>query len=194
MHETPPQPTEATSPAAVAAEPTTPGGASCSDGPSKGRSIALAPAPGVAEEQAQRQGAPNQQPVAEGGHEKKPKPKQGRRRARQDKQRGKRQTFRASEAEDAEIQAAADAKGVSKARFMAQAVLAEVHDRTGLDQDEALDRLDAARVQLARVGNNLNQIARILNSGADVIHIDRAAGEVREAAAAVKAAAQRVVG
>ncbi|WP_328731863.1 MobC family plasmid mobilization relaxosome protein [Streptomyces caniferus] len=132
--------------------------------------------------------------MAEGGHEQKGKPKQGRRRPRQDKQRGRRQTFRASETEEAEIDAAAAAKGISKARFMAQAVRSTIHGRTGLDQDEALDRLEAARVQLSRVGNNVNQIARILNSGGDVIHIARAADEVREAAAAVKAAAQKLVG
>lgn len=105
----------------------------------------------------------------------------------------KRLTFRASEAEDAEIQAAADAKGVSKARFIAQAVHAQLHGRNGLDQDEAFDRLEAARVDLARVGTNINQMARILNSGGDVGHLARATNEVCESAAMVKAAARKLV-
>lgn len=116
-----------------------------------------------------------------------------RRRSRQDKQRGKRQTFRASETEAAEIDAAAEAKGISKARFIAQAVHAELHGRPRLDQDDAFDRLDAARVQLARAGNNLNQIAKILNSGGDAIHLQRTLDDVRRAATAVKATAQRLV-
>ncbi|WP_329162022.1 MobC family plasmid mobilization relaxosome protein [Streptomyces sp. NBC_01717] len=170
-----------------------PDGASCSAGPSKGRSSALAPAPGVAEE-VLRQGAPDQELVAEGGHQRdKLTARQGRRRPRQPRQRVKRLTFRASEAEEAEIQAAADAKGVSKARFIAQAVHAQLRGRNGLDQDEALDRLEAARVDLARVGNNINQMARILNSGGDVIHLARATNEVGEAAAMVKAAARKLV-
>ncbi|MFF0290196.1 plasmid mobilization protein [Streptomyces sp. NPDC005262] len=170
-----------------------PDGASCSAGPSKGRSSALAPAPGVAGE-VLRQGAPDQELVAEGGHQQENQTvRRGRRRPRQPRQRVKRLTFRASEAEEAEIQAAADAKGVSKARFIAQAVHAQLHNRTGLDQDEALDRLEAARVDLARVGNNINQMARILNSGGDVIHLARATSEVCEAAAMVKAAARKLV-
>ncbi|MFJ1679687.1 plasmid mobilization protein [Streptomyces sp. NPDC088251] len=170
-----------------------PGGASCSAGPSKGRSSALASAPGAAEE-VRRQGAPNPELVAEGGHQQdKPAAKRGRRRSRQPRQRVKRLTFRASEAEDAEIQAAADAKGVSKARFIAQAVHAQLHGRNGLDQDEAFDRLEAARVDLARVGTNINQMARILNSGGDVVHLARATNEVCESAAMVKAAARKLV-
>ncbi|MCX5342086.1 plasmid mobilization protein [Streptomyces atratus] len=170
-----------------------PGGASCSAGPSKGRSSALASALGVAEE-VWRQGAPDQELVAEGGHQQdKPAAKRSRRRSRQPRQRVKRLTFRASEAEDTEIQAAADAKGVSKARFIAQAVHAQLHGRNGLDQDEALDRLEAARVDLARVGNNINQMARILNSGGDVVHLARATHEVCESAAMVKAAARKLV-
>ncbi|PBC97294.1 mobilization protein MobC [Streptomyces sp. Ag82_O1-15] len=166
-------------------------GASCSDGPSKGRSIALAPAPGVAVE-GPHQGARDQEAPAEGGRVQAGK-RPARRRSRQDKQRGKRQTFRASETEAAEIDAAAEAKGISKARFIAQAVHAELHGRPRLGQDDALDRLDAARVQLARVGNNLNQIAKTLNSGGDAIHLQRTLDDVRQAATTVKATAQKLV-
>ncbi|GAA2321081.1 hypothetical protein Scani_01650 [Streptomyces caniferus] len=165
-------------------------GASCSTGPSKGRSSAHASAPEVAEE-APRQGAQDRQLVAEGGH--KQRAKQGRRRSRQPRQRSERQTFRASTLEAANIQKAADAKGVSKARFMAQAVHAEVHGRPHLDRNDALDRLEAARVQLVRAGNNLNQIAKVLNSGGDALHIDRAADAVAEAATKIRTVAQKLV-
>ncbi|MCF3173928.1 plasmid mobilization relaxosome protein MobC [Streptomyces sioyaensis] len=142
-------------------------------------------------EEAPRQGAQDQQLVAEGGHEQ--GAKQGRRRSRQPKQRSERQTFRAITVEAANIQKAADAKGVSKARFMAQAVHAEVHGRPHLDQDDALDRLEAARVQLVRAGNNLNQIAKVLNSGGDALHIDRAADAVADAATEIRTAARKLV-
>lgn len=183
-HELPmPQQAMTTTPATSAA--------SCSDGPSKGRSIALASAPGVAEE-GPHQEARDPEAPAEGGRVQKGK-RPARRRSRQDKQRGKRQTFRASESEAAQIDAAAEAKGISKARFIAQAVHAELHGRPRLDQDGALDRLDAARVQLARVGNNLNQIAKIVDSGGDAIHLQRTLDDIRQAATTVKATAQKLV-
>ncbi|WP_143053685.1 MULTISPECIES: plasmid mobilization relaxosome protein MobC [unclassified Streptomyces] len=165
-------------------------GASCSTGPSKGRSSAHASAPEGAEEPP-HQGAQNQQLVAEGGH--KQRAKQGRRRSRQPRQRSERLTFRASPTESDNIQKAADAKGVSKARFIAQAVHSELHGRPHLDQDDALDRLETARVQLVRAGNNLNQIAKVLNSGGDALHIDRASDAVAEAATEIRAAAQKLV-
>ena len=182
-HELPtPQQSMTTTPATSAA--------SCSYGPSKGRSIALASAPGA--EEGPHRGARDQEAPAEGGRVQERK-RPARRRSRQDKQRGKRQTFRASEIEAAEIDAAAEAKGISKARFIAQAVHAELHGRPRFDQDEALDRLDAARVQLARVGNNLNQIAKTLNSGGDASHLQRTLDDVRQAATTVKTTAQKLV-
>ncbi|MGW1836708.1 plasmid mobilization protein [Streptomyces sp. NPDC002067] len=166
-----------------------PGGASYSAGPSKGWSSALASTPGAEEDP--RQGARDQQLVAEGSH--KWKAKQGRRRSRQPQQRGVRLTFRASAVEAAEIQQAADAKGISKARFIAQAVDAALHDRPGTDRDETLDRLEAARIQLVRAGTNLNQIAKILNSGGDAHHVSRATDAVAEAAAEVRSATRKLV-
>ncbi|MGW9043463.1 plasmid mobilization relaxosome protein MobC [Streptomyces lydicus] len=44
-----------------------------------------------------------------------------------------------------------------------------------------------------RAGNNLNQIAKVLNSGGDALHIDRAADAVTEAAAEIRTAAQKLV-
>ncbi|MCX4590762.1 MobC family plasmid mobilization relaxosome protein [Streptomyces sp. NBC_01549] len=143
-------------------------------------------------EEGPHQEARDPEAPAEGGRVQKGK-RPARRRSRQDKQRGKRQTFRASESEAAQIDAAAEAKGISKARFIAQAVHAELHGRPRLDQDGALDRLDAARVQLARVGNNLNQIAKIVDSGGDAIHLQRTLDDIRQAATTVKATAQKLV-
>lgn len=60
-------------------------------------------------------------------------------------------------------------------------------------QDDALDRLEAARVQLVRAGNNLNQIAKVLNSGGDALHIARAADAVADAAAEIRTAARKLV-
>ncbi|MFJ9469586.1 plasmid mobilization protein [Streptomyces caniferus] len=142
-------------------------------------------------EEAPRQGAQDRQLVAEGGH--KQRVKQGRRRSRQPRQRSERLTFRASPTESEDIQHAANAKGVSKARFIAQAVHSELHGRPHLDQDDALDRLEAARVQLVRAGNNLNQIAKVLNSGGDALHIARAADAVAEAATEIRTAARKLV-
>ncbi|MEU9342046.1 plasmid mobilization relaxosome protein MobC [Streptomyces sp. NPDC048278] len=47
----------------------------------------------------------------------------------------------------------------------------------------------AASAQLARVGNNLNQIARILNSGGQVEYVDDAVARVLGAAARIEGAA-----
>ncbi|MCT9076405.1 plasmid mobilization relaxosome protein MobC [Streptomyces fulvoviolaceus] len=82
---------------------------------------------------------------------------------------------------------------MSKARFIAQAVHAELHGRPRLDQDDALDRLEAARIQLVRVGTNLNQIAKILNSGGDALYIARAADAVADAATEIRSAARKLV-
>lgn len=174
-----------------------PDGASCSTGPSHDRSSALASAPGVAEE-ARHQEAPGRGFVAEGGHEQRQESsakarRGGRRRTRQPKQRSERQTFRASTAEATEIQEAADAMGISKARFIAQAVHAEIHGRSRLDHGDALDVLEAARIQLVRAGTNLNQIAKVLNSGGDATHIARAVAAVADAATEIRTAARKLV-
>ncbi|MFB7635638.1 plasmid mobilization relaxosome protein MobC [Streptomyces sp. NPDC056149] len=142
-------------------------------------------------EEAPRQEARDQQLATEGGRKR--GDKQGRRRSRQPQQRSVRLTFRASTAEATDIQNAADCRGVSKARYIAQAVHAELHGRPGLDRDEALDRLEAARIQLVRAGTNLNQIAKVLNSGGDALHIARAADAVADAATEVRTAARTLV-
>jgi hypothetical protein len=136
--------------------------------------------------------------VAEGGHEQRHESsakarRGGRRRTRQPKQRSERQTFRASTAEATEIQEAADAMGISKARFIAQAVHAEIHGRSRLDHGDALDVLEAARIQLVRAGTNLNQIAKVLNSGGDATHIARAVAAVADAATEIRTAARKLV-
>ncbi|MDX3308873.1 plasmid mobilization relaxosome protein MobC [Streptomyces sp. ME08-AFT2] len=149
-------------------------------------------------EEARHQEAPGQGFTAESGHEQRQESsgragRGGRRRSRQPKQRSERQTFRASTAEATEIQEAADAKGISKARFIAQAVHADIHGHPRMDHDNALDALEAARIQLVRAGTNLNQIAKVLNSGGDAPHIARAADAVASAATEIRTAARKLV-
>ncbi|MCG3039009.1 MobC family plasmid mobilization relaxosome protein [Streptomyces fenghuangensis] len=72
--------------------------------------------------------------------------------------------------EKAEIAAAAGRAGVFPAGFLATAGLTAARGRGALPRadeqlDAAIDELAALRAQIARVGNNLNQIARACNSG-----------------------------
>ncbi|MBV6695585.1 MobC family plasmid mobilization relaxosome protein [Kitasatospora aureofaciens] len=72
--------------------------------------------------------------------------------------------------EEAQIRRAADERAETVARFIATAALSAASRpdtaRNSDDQlDRAIDELAAARRQTARVGNNVNQIARELNSG-----------------------------
>jgi hypothetical protein len=58
-----------------------------------------------------------------------------------------------------------------------------------LDQRGRVEELMAASAQLARAGNNLNQVARALNSGGQVAYADDAVARVLRAADRVEAAA-----
>ncbi|MFG2406113.1 MobC family plasmid mobilization relaxosome protein [Streptomyces brevispora] len=92
-----------------------------------------------------------------------------RRRSRNPSERTRKTTTRLSDDEKAEIAAAAAQRGVTVARFLATAGLtaargpAAVHRNDRLDA--AIDELAALRTALARIGNNINQIAYVLNSG-----------------------------
>jgi hypothetical protein len=93
------------------------------------------------------------------------------------------------------VKAAADHTGASLAKFMAQASLAAAHDVNRvaanlLDLRGTIRELVAARTDLARIGNNVNQIARAVNSGGDPIGTEAALAEVRRVAARLEAAAQ----
>ncbi|MFJ9446469.1 MobC family plasmid mobilization relaxosome protein [Kitasatospora sp. NPDC101235] len=93
-----------------------------------------------------------------------------RRRYHEPQQRQRKLTIRVSSDEETQIQHAADARALTVARFIATAALSAAarHD-AALDADDQLDRaideLAATRRQIARVGNNVNQIARELNIG-----------------------------
>ncbi|WP_367828491.1 plasmid mobilization protein [Streptomyces sp. LMG1-1-1.1] len=92
-----------------------------------------------------------------------------RRRSRNPSERTRKTTTRLSDTEKAEIVAAAAQRGVTVARFLAAAGLAAARGSTALHTNEqldaAIDELAALRTALARIGNNINQIAYIHNAG-----------------------------
>ncbi|MET9059794.1 MobC family plasmid mobilization relaxosome protein [Streptomyces antibioticus] len=92
-----------------------------------------------------------------------------RRRSRNPSERTRRTTTRLSDDEKAEIVAAAAQRGVTVARFLAAASLAAARGSTALHTNErldtAIDELAALRTALARIGNNINQIAYVHNAG-----------------------------
>ncbi|MFD7070628.1 plasmid mobilization relaxosome protein MobC [Streptomyces sp. NPDC059913] len=92
-----------------------------------------------------------------------------RRRTRDPTQRTRKTTTRLSDTEKAEIATAAAQRNITVARFLAAAGLAAARGSTTLHTNErldtAIDELAALRTALARIGNNINQIAYVLNSG-----------------------------
>ncbi|MGW2657385.1 plasmid mobilization protein [Streptomyces sp. NPDC001478] len=91
------------------------------------------------------------------------------RRTRNPTERTRKTTTRLSDTEHAEIATAAAQRNVTVARFLAAAGLATARGSTTLHTnqqlDAAIDELAALRTALARIGNNINQIAFVLNSG-----------------------------
>ncbi|MFB7463112.1 MobC family plasmid mobilization relaxosome protein [Streptomyces sp. NPDC056224] len=92
-----------------------------------------------------------------------------RRRSRNPSERTRKTTTRLSDDEKAEVVAAAAQRGVTVARFLAAAGLAAARGSTALHTNEgldaAIDELAALRTALARIGNNINQIAYVHNAG-----------------------------
>ncbi|MFI5738909.1 plasmid mobilization protein [Streptomyces anulatus] len=92
-----------------------------------------------------------------------------RRRTRNPSERTRKTTTRLSDDEKAEIAAAAAQRGITVARFLATAGLTAARGPAGVHRndrlDAAIDELAALRTALARIGNNINQIAYVLNSG-----------------------------
>ncbi|WP_033223518.1 plasmid mobilization protein [Streptomyces virginiae] len=172
-------------------DPTTaPGGASYRVRRSYGPSHALAPAPAgggspvglraraLGDQPGNRhQGAPVIGGEADrDDHREQPSPstpafpdRKPRRRSRNPSERTRKTTTRLSDDEKAEIVAAAAQRGVTVARFLATAGLAAARGSTALHTNErldtAIDELAALRTALARIGNNINQIAYIHNAG-----------------------------
>ncbi|MFI9208581.1 plasmid mobilization protein [Streptomyces sp. NPDC053253] len=92
-----------------------------------------------------------------------------RRRSRNPSERTRKTTTRLSDDEKAEIVTAAAQRGVTVARFLAAVGLAAARGSTALHTNEqldaAIDELAALRTALARIGNNINQIAYVHNAG-----------------------------
>ncbi|GHE53995.1 MobC family plasmid mobilization relaxosome protein [Streptomyces cellulosae] len=78
-------------------------------------------------------------------------------------------TVRVNDDEYTEITAEARRRAVTTARYLAAAGLAAARGSVSLEpnehRDALVDELAALRTQLARVGNNLNQLTRAANSG-----------------------------
>ncbi|MER7484536.1 MobC family plasmid mobilization relaxosome protein [Streptomyces sp. NPDC126497] len=167
-----------------------PGGASCRVRRSYGPSYALAPAQeGRGDPAGPRARAHGDQPgnrhqgtPVTGGeadrddHREQPRPstpafpdRTPRRRRRNPSERTRKTTTRLSDTEHAEIVVAATQRGITVARFLATAGLAAARGSTALHTDErldsAIDELAALRTALARIGNNINQIAHVHNAG-----------------------------
>ncbi|MFG3295653.1 plasmid mobilization protein [Streptomyces sp. NPDC048179] len=159
------------------------------------------PAPGVAGP-VRRQGAPNEEAATEGGSQpgnagrtRRTKIK-GKARPRAKKQRPA-QSVRLSDHEHAIIQAGADAVGMSLAGFLAHSALAAARDQSRTaaaiaTERDVLTELFAMRRQLGWAGSNLNQVAKVLNSGGDVPHLKEVLTDIHHAAHAAKKAADRV--
>jgi uncharacterized protein (DUF1778 family) len=136
-----------------------------------------------------RQGARDRKPVAEGGH-RQGKPA-GRPRIR-DRQQRPAVSVRLNPHERRTAQAGADATGMTLAGFLAHSALAAARDLDRTQAAIATDRdtlsaLFAVRRLLGNATNNLNQVAKALNSGADLPpHLDRVLGEVHRAAQDVR--------
>ncbi|MGA5579448.1 MobC family plasmid mobilization relaxosome protein [Streptomyces koyangensis] len=128
---------------------------------------------------------------ATGGAEK-AAPKRRRARSADEARRTNRVRFWYSDEEVLAVRRAADEAGLSVAAFSAAATLAAAHNAEheaveGGDQRGALVELLRARTGLRRIGNNLNQIARELNSDQVVT-----AAQAEAVLARVEAAVRRV--
>ncbi len=151
------------------------------------------PAPGVAGP-VWHQGAPDGKAATEGG----PQPGKAKGRARlRDKKQRPAHSVRLNERELAVIQAAADAVGKTVAGFLAHSALAAARDQsrtaaTIATEQEVLSELFAIRRQLGWAGSNLNQTAKALNSGGQVLDVDRVVADIHLAARAVTKAVDRV--
>nr|WP_009996540.1 plasmid mobilization relaxosome protein MobC [Streptomyces clavuligerus] len=82
---------------------------------------------------------------------------------------------------------------MTTAGFLADAAVAvaRTHGDARLwltDQRALVEELMTATAQLARAGNNLNQVARVLNSGGHSDAVDQTVGRVQRAAVRVEAA------
>jgi uncharacterized protein (DUF1778 family) len=170
---------------------------------SQGVSKGLAPARGQAGETDRRQGAPVGEGPAEGGRTREEggvgdQPRRHREHQRHPKRRHHVRSVRLSDRELALIKAAAAAARLTDAGFIASAAVsvAEAPDDVRVrltDRRELVAELMAATAHLARVGNNLNQVARTLNAGGEAVHAEVVLRLIARAASRVEEAAQQLV-
>lgn len=152
-------------------------------GPSRGRSNAGSSAPGVAEGLG-HQGVPEEeQPADDAELSPVVRPdddalrRVARRRDREDVQRKERVDVRYSVDEKTRIITRAQEMEIAGAHLVGAVVMSYLDGNFALaDQrtqlDDCLDKLDALRTEVARIGNNVNQIARRLNAGDNPHRVD----------------------
>ncbi|WP_256331939.1 MobC family plasmid mobilization relaxosome protein [Streptomyces sp. 2314.4] len=129
-----------------------------------------------------------------GGEKPSPAATRTRPRLRQSVHRDQVRSVRLTQDELDTVKHAAEAVGLKTAGFLADAAVAVAQAQGApktwlLDQRGRVEELMAASAQLARVGNNLNQIARVLNSGGQADYVDEVVARVLRAAARVEDAA-----
>ncbi|MFF5485277.1 plasmid mobilization relaxosome protein MobC [Streptomyces virginiae] len=181
-------------------------------GPSKGRSN-TASAPGVAEAEPRREGAPGQEaagaadagpPVVVRAADEAALYRVARRRARDTEQRKERVDVRYSVAEKQAILAEARHLNLAGAHLVGALVVAHLAGDLTLpgqrtSHDDLIDELAALRTEVAKIGTNVNQIARKLNSGghphpgdtAVLADAGRVLGLARDAATAIDVASDK---
>ncbi|MFD5913564.1 plasmid mobilization relaxosome protein MobC [Streptomyces massasporeus] len=156
-------------------------------GPSKVGHIGDASAPGVAEELG-HQGAPEgKQPASTAAPAQLPRAAEAaalhrvarRRQPDPNGQRKERVDARYSVDEKNEIRAMARSLNIAGAHYVGAVVMAHVHGDLGLPGqrtplDDYIDELNALRGEVAKIGHNINQIAKKLNSGGHPHPVDTA--------------------
>lgn len=154
-------------------------------GPSKSRPNADASAPGVAEGIG-RQGMPEERKPVVSIESSLPRAaneaalyRVARRRRREDVQRKERVDVRYSVAEKKAITTRARSMNIAGAHLIGAVVMAYLEGDLALpgqrtSVDDYIDELNALRAQVAKIGNNVNQIARVLNSGGHPHPVDTA--------------------
>ncbi|ROQ70217.1 mobilization protein MobC [Streptomyces sp. 840.1] len=169
-----------------------------------GSNALASPAPGVAGADRHR-GAPIRQDTAEGGshpeeaeshschrtdctHAVPPKPRvQQRERLRDEKKRMHQPSCRMNDTEYQLLVRAAAACNMSVANYLARTALKAARnlDLTAAEiagEREMLAELFSLRRHLGQIGNNVNQVAKTLNSGGDAPHADAVLSAVHRAA------------
>ncbi|MFF9980428.1 plasmid mobilization protein [Streptomyces erythrochromogenes] len=176
-----------------------------------GKRVLAKPAPGVAGAD-RSQGAPVHEAATEGGSQPEEKPA-ARRKRRATKNASRKRSpkpaadkrsyvcsVRLNDDEKYHLAAAAAAARTSLPAFLARSALAAARDPEHAagaiaGERELISEMFAARRHLGHVGNNLNQVARAINSGdrpADA-HLDAVLTAVRRATDRVQAATDRLL-